>query len=94
VVSIYYAPAHPYTQALLRSIPRHDARLDRLETIEGNVPDPTNMPAGCKFHPRCQHYIPSVCGSPELVQVGEQHWARCARVHDLRPQPSHTEHAS
>jgi peptide/nickel transport system ATP-binding protein len=43
VDTIYHNPVHPYTQALLRSIPRHDIDIDRLETIEGNVPDPMNM---------------------------------------------------
>ncbi len=62
VDTIYYNAAHPYTQALLRSIPRSDTKLDRLETIEGNVPDPTNIPKGCTFHPRCPHYVPAKCG--------------------------------
>ncbi len=44
---------HPYTQALLRSVPRVDDRLDRLETIGGNPPDLRNLPAGCRFAPRC-----------------------------------------
>jgi oligopeptide/dipeptide ABC transporter ATP-binding protein len=94
VDAIYYNPAHPYTQALLRSIPRHDMKLDRLETIEGNVPDPTNMPKGCKFHPRCPHYVPAQCASPSLLQISNQHWARCARVHEINPRLSQTEQVS
>ncbi|MBN2304421.1 MAG: ABC transporter ATP-binding protein [Anaerolineae bacterium] len=94
VDTIYYKAAHPYTQALLRSIPRHDIKLDRLETIEGNVPDPMNMPDGCKFHPRCRHYDPGKCANPALLQIGEQHWSRCARAHEINPQLSRTEQPS
>ncbi len=91
VDTIFYAPAHPYTQALLRSIPRHDARLGRLETITGNVPDPTNMPEGCKFHPRCRHYIPVKCATAPLVEVSARHWARCARVAEINPHLAQTQ---
>ena len=93
VDTIYYSPAHPYTQALLRSIPRHDTRLNRLEIIEGNVPDPTNIPPGCPFHPRCSHYVPAKCGSPPFLHIGERHWARCARVYEINPQLAQTEQA-
>ncbi len=88
VDTLYYNTGHPYTQALLRSIPRHDTRLNRLETIEGNVPDPLNMPTGCKFHPRCAHYVPAQCDrdSLPLVKIGHQHWVRCVRSAEIRPQ--------
>ncbi len=46
-------PLHPYTQGLMRSVPKLGADLDRLETIPGSVPNPLNFPTGCKFHPRC-----------------------------------------
>ncbi len=94
VDDIYYNPAHPYTQSLLRSIPRRDEKLDRLETIKGNVPDPSNMPEGCKFHPRCPHYVPSKCANPPYLQVSETHWARCARAYEINPQLSKTESVS
>jgi oligopeptide/dipeptide ABC transporter ATP-binding protein len=94
VDSIFYHPAHPYTQALLRSIPRHTAKLDRLETIEGNVPDPSNMPEGCKFHPRCSQYIQSQCAAPSLVSIGDNRWVRCARAHEINPPLSQTEQTS
>jgi peptide/nickel transport system permease protein len=48
-------PKHPYTQGLLRSIPRPEARGTRLEEIKGAVPRPGHWPAGCRFHPRCPH---------------------------------------
>jgi oligopeptide/dipeptide ABC transporter ATP-binding protein len=94
VDTIYYNPAHPYTQALLRSIPRHDTKLDRLETIEGNVPDPTNMPEGCKFHPRCVHYVPAKCATPPYLQIGDQHWVRCTRACEIASPLSQMEPAS
>src|SRR5437867_1769379 len=46
-------PLHPYTLALMRSIPKLGARRERLQSIPGNVPNPARLPAGCKFHPRC-----------------------------------------
>jgi oligopeptide/dipeptide ABC transporter ATP-binding protein len=48
-------PRHPYTQGLLRSIPRPEARGGRLEEIKGAVPRPGHWPAGCRFHTRCPH---------------------------------------
>jgi oligopeptide/dipeptide ABC transporter ATP-binding protein len=48
-------PRHPYTQGLLRSIPRPEARGRRLEEIKGTVPRPGQWPDGCRFHPRCPH---------------------------------------
>ena len=85
VDTIFHQAAHPYTQALLRSIPRHDVVTERLESIVGNVPDPYNIPRGCAFHPRCNHYVPAQCGNPELVEVGRGQWALCARVHEILP---------
>lgn len=53
VQSLFAQPLHPYTQGLFRCLPRADKKLDRLMIIPGNVPDLENMPAGCRFHPRC-----------------------------------------
>jgi peptide/nickel transport system ATP-binding protein len=86
VDQIFYRTAHPYTQALLRSIPRHDTNLGKLETIEGNVPDPTNIPKGCAFHPRCVHYDPARCAHPPFLEISDGHWARCARAFEINPQ--------
>jgi oligopeptide/dipeptide ABC transporter ATP-binding protein len=93
VDTIYYKPAHPYTQALLRSIPRHDIKLERLESIEGNVPDPMNIPKGCTYHPRCPHYVPAKCANPPFMQISEGHFARCARAFEISPQLMQTEQA-
>lgn len=46
-------PAHPYTQALMRAVPRIDEATWRFQPIAGGVPDPINFPTGCRFHPRC-----------------------------------------
>jgi oligopeptide/dipeptide ABC transporter ATP-binding protein len=82
VDDIFHSPAHPYTQALLRSIPRlgqktRDRR--RLTSIRGMVPDPYAIPKGCSFHPRCNQVIPGVCEQqdPPLFKVGLEHEARC-----------------
>ncbi|MCY3947190.1 MAG: ABC transporter ATP-binding protein [Anaerolineaceae bacterium] len=85
VDTIFHRAAHPYTQALLRSIPRHDVVTERLESIVGNVPDPYNIPPGCAFHPRCHHYLADKCASPELVEVGPGQWALCARTREILP---------
>ena len=53
VDDIFFAPLHPYTQGLLTSIPSLDQDVELLSTIEGNVPSPDSMPAGCRFSPRC-----------------------------------------
>ncbi len=80
VRELYAAPRHPYTQALLKSIPRLGRKSRRrLDAIKGMVPDPISMPAGCPFHPRCSRVIPGLCerSSPQLVDVGNQHLVRC-----------------
>lgn len=80
VVSLFYEPKHPYTRALLRSIPTiSKERRHRLDTIEGMVPDPFNKPKGCPFHPRCQHAIAGVCDvqEPPLIEDEKGHLVRC-----------------
>ncbi len=82
VDTIFHNPAHPYTQALLQSIPRlgqktRDRR--RLASIRGMVPDPYAIPKGCSFHPRCSQVIAGVCQQqdPPLFKVEPGHEARC-----------------
>src|SRR5262245_15942322 len=80
VDEIFYAPKHPYTQALLRSIPRIRAgSRERLQSIKGFVPHPYNRPPGCPFHPRCAAFMPGVCDQrePQLRPVGGQHLVSC-----------------
>jgi peptide/nickel transport system ATP-binding protein len=80
VDDIFHAPKHPYTQALLRSIPhiRSQSRT-RLASITGAIPHPYNRPPGCTFHPRCEAYIPGTCNqrAPTLQAVGQAHNVSC-----------------
>lgn len=84
VDSIFYDPKHPYTQSLLRSIPRLGRKSargvsSRLTAIRGTVPDPYNIPSGCPFHPRCRKAIAGVCDKkdPPFLEVGTDHKVRC-----------------
>jgi peptide/nickel transport system ATP-binding protein len=80
VDEIFHAPKHPYTQALLHSMPRLRATSrERLASITGSVPHPYNRPSGCPFHSRCAAFMPGVCDQrePELQVVGEQHRVSC-----------------
>jgi len=66
VDAIFHAPKHPYTQALLRSIPSiHATVRTELPSIAGSIPHPYNRPAGCPFHPRCPDVIPGTCNQSE-----------------------------
>ncbi|PYN31158.1 MAG: dipeptide/oligopeptide/nickel ABC transporter ATP-binding protein [Candidatus Rokuibacteriota bacterium] len=75
---IYNAPAHPYTRALLESIPRLGSSRERLTAIDGQPPDPTALPGGCAFHPRCPKAMDRCRAEapPEFVVSGSQ-TARC-----------------
>ena len=80
VVSVFHDARHPYTRALLKSIPHVGKKTgERLASIEGMVPDPFSLPPGCVFHPRCPSAMPGKCDRivPGWTQVGEGHWARC-----------------
>jgi peptide/nickel transport system ATP-binding protein len=80
VEPIFYSPKHPYTRALLRSIPRVDALTHvQLEPIRGVVPDPYAELVGCPFHPRCDSFKPGVCDVyvPAETPVHDQHSVRC-----------------
>jgi oligopeptide/dipeptide ABC transporter ATP-binding protein len=82
VDTVFHNPAHPYTQALLQSIPRLGQRTrdrQRLASIRGMVPDPYAIPKGCSFHPRCSAAIAGECDQqdPPLVEVEPGHMVRC-----------------
>jgi peptide/nickel transport system ATP-binding protein len=80
VDEIFYAPKHPYTQALLRSIPHIRSKSrEHLASIAGFVPHPYNRPLGCPFHPRCVSFMPGVCDrhEPDLQQIETQHAVSC-----------------
>ncbi|MGE5265222.1 MAG: oligopeptide/dipeptide ABC transporter ATP-binding protein, partial [Acidobacteriota bacterium] len=84
VDEIFHAPKHPYTQALLRSIPsvNSEPRV-KLPTISGSIPHPFNKPKGCPFHPRCDKFIPGRCdvSTPALEPVGEKQLVSCYLYH-------------
>src|SRR5205814_5437517 len=61
VDTLFHAPAHPYTRALLNSVPRLGMAAGLLQPIEGSVPDPYNIPPGCPFNPRCPKFMPGRC---------------------------------
>ena len=69
VEELFARPKHPYTEGLLRSVPKLTsatvAKKERLETIEGTVPSPTELPPGCHFAPRCPYRMPR-CTEEEI----------------------------
>jgi len=78
VFSLFRAPRHPYTHALLRSVPRVDAEQDRLLAIEGSVASPLDRPSGCTFRDRCPRAKPRCAeAEPPLGALAPGHDARC-----------------
>ena len=72
-------PKHPYTHALLSSVPIPDpAKRKGLETLQGDVPSPVAIPAGCRFRPRCS-YATDKCADlhPPMVEIEKDHWVEC-----------------
>jgi oligopeptide/dipeptide ABC transporter ATP-binding protein len=75
---IFEAPAHPYTRALLGSIPRLGTKSERLTAIEGQPPDLATLPEGCAFVPRCAHAMARCrTEAPPDIAVGAGHTTRC-----------------
>jgi peptide/nickel transport system ATP-binding protein len=90
VEEVLCEPKHPYTQALLRSLPTLEPRgRSHLEVIGGMVPHPLNRPGGCSFHPRCQFAQPGVCDTviPEALTIANGRSVRC-HAYDSRYQVS------
>jgi peptide/nickel transport system ATP-binding protein len=90
VDSIFHAPLHPYTQALLRSIPSATSRpRESLPTIRGSIPHPIHRPPGCPFHPRCEKRIKGRCdaATPALRTAGESQRVRCFLYGDEEEAP-------
>ncbi|AKH86402.1 peptide ABC transporter ATPase [Streptomyces sp. CNQ-509] len=88
VDAIFHDPAHPYTRALLGSVPRVGAGArQRLASIRGNVPHPSERPAGCPFHPRCASAVAGVCDTaePPETALSEDRRVRCVLHGDAPP---------
>ena len=77
--AVFRNPTHPYTKGLFGSLPRLDDDSKRLSPIHGLPPDPTNLPDGCAFHPRCPMACEACsCGAtPESIEVTPGHFVRC-----------------
>ncbi len=90
VDAIFHDPKHPYTRALLRSIPRFDFEDDhRLDSIRGIVPDPFHRPAGCPFNPRCDERLEGRCEveNPPVHTLGSHRTVRCLLYEEAGPVP-------
>ena len=85
---LYNEPLHPYTEALMSSVPKPDP-LYKSERIimQGDIADPSNPPSGCYFHPRCR-YAKDICvtQAPEFRELRPDHWVSCHRAEELKLQ--------
>jgi len=78
---IFVNYVHPYTSGLFASLPSANVDSTRLKPIAGSMPDPTNLPQGCEFHPRCSS-VTEACKSDEipLTEIAPGHFCRCCNV--------------
>ncbi|MFN3705843.1 MAG: ABC transporter ATP-binding protein [Thermoflexales bacterium] len=83
VDTIFNNPKHPYTQALLSSVPKISVTRQPLEPIQGMVPSPFRRPSGCTFHPRCSRAMP-ICQTvePSMIEISPAHRVRCLLYDD------------
>ena len=77
---IFNAPRHPYTRALIDSVPRLDRKDERLFSIEGQPPSLRNLPPGCRFYPRCTERMEVCEEQPSEVKIGDEHYVSCWKV--------------
>ena len=87
VREVFEQPKHPYTKALLETLPHHGRGEEgKLPVIDGLVPPPTAWPTGCRFHPRCK-FATAACSAegqlPMVKVTGRQHFSRCIRINDI-----------
>jgi len=85
VRTLFKTPRHPYTEALMASVPRMEGRVERLPSIEGQPPALHRLPPGCRFAPRCR-YVEERCRTeyPPTFAVGSEHEAACWRAEPSR----------
>lgn len=75
---LYDNPAHPYTRALLGSVPVADPTFKHRISLEGEVPSPLNPPQGCRFHPRCPDVKPQCAQQePQMIEISPGHFVSC-----------------
>jgi peptide/nickel transport system ATP-binding protein len=81
--TLFYHPTHPYTEALLKAVPRLDKRK-QLQSVGGNIPNLIDPPTGCRFHPRCPYAI-QICKEkvPDYEEVETDHFVACHRWKEL-----------
>lgn len=79
IEAIFDNPTHPYTQDLLKSIPKITGTKGKLSSIEGSVPDSYSLPSGCPFHTRCKKVIGNECKekAPSLIEIEADHFVSC-----------------
>jgi peptide/nickel transport system ATP-binding protein/oligopeptide transport system ATP-binding protein len=84
VHALFRAPAHPYTQGLIASVPDLKHAREPLSSISGAPPDPREFPPGCRFAPRCPHVLPACNdGQPPSIHLSSGHSAACLRAHEV-----------
>lgn len=88
VDTLFQDPGMPYTQGLLKSVPKlslGEGHQSQLPAIPGHVPSPFHLPAGCHFGPRCEHFVAQTCQvtNPALHEISPSHWVRCERWDQL-----------
>lgn len=80
VKAVYRRPRHPYTRGLFDSVPRMDAEEVRLKPIEGFIPNPSELPDGCKFHPRCR-YQKDICSTQQPSDMHDESTGQSWKCH-------------
>ncbi|WP_312469648.1 ABC transporter ATP-binding protein [Neobacillus sp.] len=77
VFELFESPKHPYTKGLIGSVPKLGQKKEKLDSIKGNVPDPSNLPKGCKFAPRCNNVMP-ICYQEEPPELKLENGRSCS----------------
>jgi peptide/nickel transport system ATP-binding protein len=83
-IDVYDNPTHPYTRGLFDSLPKLDSKEKRLKPIKGMMPDPTELPEGCKFYERCPYAV-AACREEKNrdTDLGNGHYVKCDRMKEV-----------